>query len=283
MKTASTIHRRSLKNRTRAPARCSGVKLRRACIETTVKRTGNPTCTYESRGRLESCSRDPIGFEGSPWGLYEYVRSRPSVLRDPTGLIPPGNGPLDPTKPRWPGAGESDAEPPREMNELYALQISLHMLDPKGTQKFLPPVLPPELQPKLKPFVIPKEPKFLKTCPTPPECRWSYSGKFKITRDREFVWDWFVEEVSSVGWPAWVQEDASTVPVGRPCKVEVDATMTCREECRLPGKEFFPNGKTKTVGATFTAEGIVEIVPGFGKQCSANAEVGESMTNYECK
>ena len=30
-------------------------------------------------------SRDPIGFEGSKWGLYEYVNGSPQVYLDPTG------------------------------------------------------------------------------------------------------------------------------------------------------------------------------------------------------
>jgi hypothetical protein len=35
-------------------------------------------------GRL--VSRDPIGFEGSPWNLFGYVNNQPMVLRDPSGL-----------------------------------------------------------------------------------------------------------------------------------------------------------------------------------------------------
>ena len=31
-------------------------------------------------------SRDPIGFEGSKWNLYEYVDSNPTNMLDPTGL-----------------------------------------------------------------------------------------------------------------------------------------------------------------------------------------------------
>jgi RHS repeat-associated protein len=34
-------------------------------------------------------SRDPIGFKGSPWGLYEYVKGKPFVSIDPTGEHPP--------------------------------------------------------------------------------------------------------------------------------------------------------------------------------------------------
>ena len=33
------------------------------------------------------CSRDPIGFEGSEWNLYEYVESNPLNSTDPTGLM----------------------------------------------------------------------------------------------------------------------------------------------------------------------------------------------------
>jgi hypothetical protein len=43
------------------------------------------TCSYESRARLESCSRDPIGFWGSMWLLYEYVSARPLNRLDPSG------------------------------------------------------------------------------------------------------------------------------------------------------------------------------------------------------
>ena len=32
------------------------------------------------------CSRDPIGFEGSKWNVFEYVGSTPCVGVDPTGL-----------------------------------------------------------------------------------------------------------------------------------------------------------------------------------------------------
>ena len=31
-------------------------------------------------------NRDPIGYDGSPWNLYEYVGSRPTILLDPLGL-----------------------------------------------------------------------------------------------------------------------------------------------------------------------------------------------------
>ncbi|TWT84398.1 tRNA nuclease WapA precursor [Planctomycetes bacterium CA13] len=33
------------------------------------------------------CSRDPIGYEGSKWNLYEYVESRPVSNTDPSGMF----------------------------------------------------------------------------------------------------------------------------------------------------------------------------------------------------
>ncbi|QDV45072.1 tRNA3(Ser)-specific nuclease WapA precursor [Stieleria neptunia] len=35
------------------------------------------------------CSRDPIGYEGSPWNLYEYVNGQPTTNVDPTGEAVP--------------------------------------------------------------------------------------------------------------------------------------------------------------------------------------------------
>ncbi|TWU37952.1 hypothetical protein Q31b_47410 [Novipirellula aureliae] len=87
VKTATTIRRRVLKNRTRAPARCSGVNPRRTCLENHVKRTSKPRCIYDSCRRLESCSRDPIGFAGSEWNLYEYVDGAALNGLDPSGLF----------------------------------------------------------------------------------------------------------------------------------------------------------------------------------------------------
>lgn len=84
MKTASTTRRPTTKNRTRARARCSPVNTRRACLETAAKRTDKPTCTYESRRRLESCSRDPIGCVDGMSGYTAYLV--PSRL-DPSGLF----------------------------------------------------------------------------------------------------------------------------------------------------------------------------------------------------
>jgi len=47
---------------------------------------------YHYRARMYSpesgrfVSRDPIGFKGSPWNLYEYSRSAPLLYTDPAGL-----------------------------------------------------------------------------------------------------------------------------------------------------------------------------------------------------
>ena len=38
-----------------------------------------------SAGRF--LTRDPIGYEGSEWSLYEFVKSRPLILLDPMGLV----------------------------------------------------------------------------------------------------------------------------------------------------------------------------------------------------
>jgi RHS repeat-associated protein len=45
------------------------------------------------------CSRDPIGYQGSEWSLYEYVGGRVLVMVDPSGrfeVIVPGSDPLMP-------------------------------------------------------------------------------------------------------------------------------------------------------------------------------------------
>ena len=42
---------------------------------------------YETCDRLESFTRDPIGFKGSEWNLYEYVRGRSLNYIDPSGLV----------------------------------------------------------------------------------------------------------------------------------------------------------------------------------------------------
>jgi RHS repeat-associated protein len=59
-----------------------------------IKAAGSMTITgnYHFRNRDLSptlgrwISQDPIGFEGSPWNLYEYVHGRPNLHLDPFGL-----------------------------------------------------------------------------------------------------------------------------------------------------------------------------------------------------
>ena len=41
---------------------------------------------YESRGGLEFFTRDPIGFKGSPYDLYEFVDGNPLGKTDPSGM-----------------------------------------------------------------------------------------------------------------------------------------------------------------------------------------------------
>ena len=66
------------------------------CVSPTACRPKR-TCTYESCTRLESCTRDPIGYEGSPWNLYEFVSSSPVQNVDPSGTfeLKPYGGILD--------------------------------------------------------------------------------------------------------------------------------------------------------------------------------------------
>lgn len=42
----------------------------------------NRKLTYKKCTRLEFCSRDPIGYEGSEWNLYEYALGSPTVFID---------------------------------------------------------------------------------------------------------------------------------------------------------------------------------------------------------
>ncbi|TWT55996.1 hypothetical protein CA85_47040 [Allorhodopirellula solitaria] len=123
VKTASTIRRPNLKNRTRARARVERCRSRRASCETTAKRTSKPACVYESCRRLESCSRDPIGYVGSEWSLYEYVSSVPIQYMDPMGLQTFGDGPP-------PGMGS----PPMDW----------HLPPPKTIYDVRPPLPPPK-------------------------------------------------------------------------------------------------------------------------------------------
>ncbi|MCG8650204.1 MAG: RHS repeat-associated core domain-containing protein, partial [Pirellulales bacterium] len=58
----------------------------------TGRRVDEETGLYYFRNRYYNdalgrfCSRDPIGYEGTKWGLYEYVNGKPSHFIDPYGL-----------------------------------------------------------------------------------------------------------------------------------------------------------------------------------------------------
>lgn len=58
----------------------------------TGRRMDDETGLYYYRNRYyhsylgRFCSRDPIGYKGSPWNLYEYVDGQPLHLLDPYGL-----------------------------------------------------------------------------------------------------------------------------------------------------------------------------------------------------
>ena len=94
------------------------------CVSSTSCRLKR-TCTYESRTRLESCSRDPIGYEGSEWNLYEYVQGSPALLVDPSGMVPPWDGPLHPECGRFPGDWDCDAEPSRPLDGGHIMVLTL--------------------------------------------------------------------------------------------------------------------------------------------------------------
>ena len=73
----------------RAPrARGAGRSCRTAslhCVSSThrgIKRQLKRAASARSVAR----SRDPIGYKGSPWSLYEYVLGRPLMMQDPSGL-----------------------------------------------------------------------------------------------------------------------------------------------------------------------------------------------------
>ena len=96
-----------------------------SCTSSTTCRAKR-TCTYENRTRLESCSRDPIGYEGSPWNLYSIGGSRPANIVDPYGLSiewPPGS-----------------CEPP-------SLEDLLPLEPPPPPPPLFPPNMPNPLQP----------------------------------------------------------------------------------------------------------------------------------------
>lgn len=53
---------------------------------------------YGWRARLVTCSRDPIGYKGSKWNLFEYCESQPNRKADPYGKDSywiGGSNPLD--------------------------------------------------------------------------------------------------------------------------------------------------------------------------------------------
>jgi RHS repeat-associated protein len=62
----------------------------------TGQRLDTETGLYQYRNRYYHArlgrfiSRDPIGYEGSQWNLYEYVEGRPIVFTDPSGQDCPG-------------------------------------------------------------------------------------------------------------------------------------------------------------------------------------------------
>jgi hypothetical protein len=49
---------------------------------------------YETCDRLESFTRDPIGFDGGAYGIYEYCHTKPHIYMDPFGkqIMPPSIG-----------------------------------------------------------------------------------------------------------------------------------------------------------------------------------------------
>jgi len=68
----------------------------RGAVRSCMPRPSNPDsptprrikrrCTYNKNAQVGSCSRDPIGYVGSPWNLHEYLQSSPPNDMDPYGL-----------------------------------------------------------------------------------------------------------------------------------------------------------------------------------------------------
>jgi len=88
------MHLRPQSNRRHANARPRARAHRRRFMQATTNHV-SPTpchserhCKDESGKRLGSRSRDPIGYEGSEWNLYEFLFSSPTCLLDPFGLCP---------------------------------------------------------------------------------------------------------------------------------------------------------------------------------------------------
>ena len=57
-------------------------------------------CMLAKTGALRSFTRDPIGFEGSAWDLYEFVRARSLGYLDPSGTRQVSGGTPNPVGPR---------------------------------------------------------------------------------------------------------------------------------------------------------------------------------------
>lgn len=56
------------------------------CVSPTNHRL-KPHPKRAASARSVSRSRDPIGYEGSPWNLYEYLNGLPLLGTDPTGQV----------------------------------------------------------------------------------------------------------------------------------------------------------------------------------------------------
>ncbi|MEM8672226.1 MAG: RHS repeat-associated core domain-containing protein, partial [Planctomycetota bacterium] len=113
------------------------------------------------------CSRDPIGFEGSEWNLYEYVNGSPANLLDPSGLA--GNcfsklktcmsGAMDEYRTCKNGGVVME----HICRGWYAARVTLcwgaffKCLGVKWPKNFKPNLIPPKKLPKLKilPFILP--------------------------------------------------------------------------------------------------------------------------------
>jgi hypothetical protein len=80
---------KSIRRQNTSPARAKN----HSCCSARRQRVSSTNCRAK-RGtrkakciRIGSCSRDPIGYEGSLWNLYEYVGSMPVKEVDPSGEV----------------------------------------------------------------------------------------------------------------------------------------------------------------------------------------------------